>query len=315
MLKGIDISHYQNGLDLSKVKPDFVIIKATEGVSMVDKKCDGFYQKAKSLGILRGVYHFARPNKNKAVDEANFFVRNIKGYINDAILVLDFEKDTSNTDWAYDFLSTVYKLTGVKPIIYMSASVMKSNDWSKVANADYGLWVANYGTNNGTMQEKAFNKYPLKYWKFYCLWQYTSKGKVNGYNENLDLDVFYGDKNAWNKYGNISNINKVIPVTPSKKSNEEIAIEVINGKWGNGEVRKNNLNKAGYNYNEIQKLVNNKMNVKKTVIYNPVYYTVKRGDTLGKIAKKYNTTLNKLVNLNKIKNVNLIYVGQKIRIK
>ena len=47
----------------------------------------------------------------------------------------------------------------------------------------------------------------------------------------------------------------------------------------------------------------------------PEYYTVKRGDNLTKIAKKYSTSVAKLVSLNTIKNPNLIYVGQKLRVK
>lgn len=46
-----------------------------------------------------------------------------------------------------------------------------------------------------------------------------------------------------------------------------------------------------------------------------VYYTVKSGDTLSAIAAKYKTTVNKLVSLNKIKNPDLIYIGQKLRVK
>lgn len=45
-----------------------------------------------------------------------------------------------------------------------------------------------------------------------------------------------------------------------------------------------------------------------------VTYTVKRGDTLSAIAKKYNTTVSNIAKLNNIKNVNLIYVGQKLTI-
>ena len=45
------------------------------------------------------------------------------------------------------------------------------------------------------------------------------------------------------------------------------------------------------------------------------YYIVKKGDTLSKIAKLYNTTIDKLLTLNNIKNKNLIYIGQKIRVK
>ena len=46
------------------------------------------------------------------------------------------------------------------------------------------------------------------------------------------------------------------PSAPARKSNEEIAREVIAGKWGNGAARKQNLEAAGYNYKEIQKIVN-----------------------------------------------------------
>lgn len=45
------------------------------------------------------------------------------------------------------------------------------------------------------------------------------------------------------------------------------------------------------------------------------YYIVKKGDNLTKIAKKYGTTVKKLKDLNKIENANLIYVGQKLKIK
>lgn len=54
--------------------------------------------------------------------------------------------------------------------------------------------------------------------------------------------------------GNINN-NAEDPV-PSKKSNEEIVYEILHGKWGNGEDRKNRLTEAGYDYEAIQSIVN-----------------------------------------------------------
>ncbi len=47
--------------------------------------------------------------------------------------------------------------------------------------------------------------------------------------------------------------------TSNNKSNETIANEVIQGKWGNGTDRKNRLTSAGYDYNAIQKIVNQKL--------------------------------------------------------
>ena len=98
--------------------------------------------------------------------------------------------------------------------------------------------------------------------------------------------------------------------TSKKKSIVVIAKEVIDGKWGNGDVRKSKLIKAGYDYNKVQAEVNKLINSKKTVTY-----IVKRGDTLSAIAKKYKTTVTKLAKDNNIKNVNKISVGQKIKIK
>ena len=96
-----------------------------------------------------------------------------------------------------------------------------------------------------------------------------------------------------------------------KKSVTELAKEVIAGKWGVGDTRKKKLTSAGYNYNAIQAEVNKILaNQKKTVTY-----TVKKGDTLASIAKKHKTTVSKIAKDNNIENVNLIYSGQKIKIK
>lgn len=309
MLKGIDISKWQAGIDLSKIDTDFVICKATEGVGYTDKYCDKLYQQAKKLGKKLGVYHFARPDlRNTAIAEADWFVRETKGYHKEAILILDWESgDLDNVTWAKQWLDRVYEKTGVKPVIYMSASVMSSYDWSSVANADYGLWVANYGSNNGTAQESVFDRYPLKYWKFYALWQYTSVGRLSGYSGNLDLNYFSGDKEAWDKYAGGKPSTSTSTSKPAEKSVNELAQEVIQGKYGNGETRKQAL---GSRYEEVQARVNEILGVN-----NKVYYTVQKNDNLTKIAKKYGTTVNQLVAWNNIANPNLIYAGQKLRVK
>ena len=309
MLKGIDISHHQKGIDLGAIAVDFVIIKATEGNGYTDEMCDTFYQKAKSLGKKLGVYHFARPDLgNTAEAEADWFIKETLGYHKEAILVLDWESgDLTNVAWAKAWLDRVYSKTGVKPVIYMSASVMHSADWSSVANADYGLWVANYGTNDGTAQESVFDRYPLKYWSFYALWQYTSKGRLNGYSGNLDLNYFSGDSSAWDKYagGSPSSSKPSNPV--ETKSTDDLAREVIAGKYGNGEDRKNAL---GSRYDEVQARVNEILGINQIE-----YYIVQSGDNLTKIANRYGTTVNQLVAWNNISNPNLIYPGQKLRVK
>lgn len=102
------------------------------------------------------------------------------------------------------------------------------------------------------------------------------------------------------------------PTTP-QKSIDELAKEVLAGKWGNGNDRKNALTNAGYNYSAVQARVNEL--VKGSSGSKAEYYTVKSGDTLSGIAKKYGTTYQKLAQMNGIKNPNIIYAGQKIRVR
>lgn len=112
---------------------------------------------------------------------------------------------------------------------------------------------------------------------------------------------------------------------PDLKSIDEIAQEVINGKWGNGSDRKARLTAAGYDYAAVQKRVNEicaeKANTGTTsepktepVKAEDTIYTVVAGDTLSKIAKKYGTTYQALAAYNGIANPNIIRVGQKIKI-
>ena len=97
---------------------------------------------------------------------------------------------------------------------------------------------------------------------------------------------------------------------PAKKSNEEIAREVLAGKWGNGEERKKRLAEAGYDCSAVQAIVNS---IKQPA---PSYttYVVKRGDTLSGIAARYGTTYRKIAQDNGIANPSKIYVGQRLKI-
>lgn len=96
-----------------------------------------------------------------------------------------------------------------------------------------------------------------------------------------------------------------------KKCIDEIAGEVIDGKWGNGAVRKNRITAAGYDYSIVQAKVNELLAGKSSA----KYYAVQKGDTLTAIAKKYGTTVSQLVQLNDIKDPDVIKVGQKIRVR
>jgi LysM repeat protein len=97
-----------------------------------------------------------------------------------------------------------------------------------------------------------------------------------------------------------------------KKSVAVIAQEVIAGKWGTGSTRKKRLEAAGYDYDAVQKKVNEILAAKKKK--KTITYTVKKGDTLSAIAQKYGTTVKAIAAENKISNVNMIKDGQKLKI-
>lgn len=94
-----------------------------------------------------------------------------------------------------------------------------------------------------------------------------------------------------------------------KYSDKELAQMVLKGQFGNGATRKAKLGKR---YEMVQYEVNKLLGAMPST---GVYYIVKSGDTLSGIAAKYKTTVANLVKLNGIKNPNLIYVNQKIRVK
>lgn len=101
----------------------------------------------------------------------------------------------------------------------------------------------------------------------------------------------------------------------NKKTNEEIAFEVINGDWGEGKELKQALKEAGYDYKAIQDIVNEKLGIKKSSTPTSQYYIIRWGDTLTSIAKKYDTTVEKLCELNGISDPNLIFAGNQLKVR
>lgn len=100
----------------------------------------------------------------------------------------------------------------------------------------------------------------------------------------------------------------------AKKSIDQIAQEVIAGKWGTGSDRRKKLEAAGYNYTAVQNKVNELLKQKEKTKTKTVTYKVKKGDTLSGIAKKYGTTYQAIAKENGIKDPNKIKVGQKLKI-
>lgn len=351
-MNGIDISNWQSGINLMEVPADFVIMKATEGTAYVSKDFQRQYNQAKASGKCLGVYHYA--NGGDIAAEANHFLNIVGDRIGETILVLDWEAQgnpafhKNDLAWCRAWLDYVFAKTKVKPLLYISQAEMSR--FGK-GLGDYGLWIAQYASMNIV---NGYQEHPWNEGKYNCaIRQYSSAGRLPGYTGNLDLNKAYMDRNGWNKYaGKGSAVSPPPSTLPGNnceptKSVMDLVYEVMLGKHGNGDRRKSSL---GGRYNEVQKTIDHiaKASIaalvsetkagkygngdyRKVVLgsrYNEVqnainkgsssvsaYHTVKSGENLTKIAGRYGTTVQAIVSMNGIKNPNLIYPGQRLRIR
>ena len=188
--------------------------------------------------------------------EADYFIDNTRDYFGKSVPFLDYEvaiNGRSYTDqdvnWCKQWLQQVKDKTGVTPLLYISKSLISATDWTPVTNLSVAGWIAQYADNNYTgwqndpwTDNKPFTPFNV------AMYQFTSHGRINGYNGDLDLSLFYGDTNAWNKYASINQ-----PTNNTQQSVDYLtpfAQDVIAGKYGNGDQRKDNI------FNAVQKRVN-----------------------------------------------------------
>ena len=243
-LNGIDISNWQAGLNINKVEADFVICKATEDTDFVDKCFTTFMNTTK----LRGAYHFARPGNS--VVQAKFFVDTIFPYIGVVWPFLDWEDNAValGPTWAESWLDYVAQATGSTPGIYMSKSVCNAYDWSSVAKK-YPLWMAqypNYDTTGYQSSPWTDSNSAGAWGKKWAIHQYASTGRVNGYNGDLDINIFYGDAAAWSSY---VGGGPVVIIPEEVATRAEVAAALMDhmcehnahgytqgSRWGNGEI-------------------------------------------------------------------------------
>lgn len=198
MLHFVDISG-NNSLKPSDVGSliDAVMIKATEGAAYVSSACDPDVQDAKRNGIPWGFYHYAR--NNDATAEADFFYRNCRNYFGEGIPCLDWEEGQS-AEWVNEFVRRIRELSGVWPWVYASRATFNSN---RGVEPNCGRWVAQWpGASADAFSEAESKSKPKLSEGLVCAWQFTSRGRLDGYHGNLDLNLFYGDKEAWGKYAN-----------------------------------------------------------------------------------------------------------------
>ena len=228
-MNGIDISSWQSGINLEVVPCDFVIVKATQGTGYVNPDYIRAYDQAKRAGKCLGIYHYA--SGGNAVEEADYFLSKVGNRVGEAILVLDWEADDnpafgrSDFAWCKAWLDHVTDKTGVRPLLYISQSIM--GRFNGIGN--YGFWIAQYADMNTT----GYQSTPWNEGAYDCvIRQYSSCGRLNGFGGNLDLNKFYGDKTAWNKYAGKGNATAPSTNTANPSVNGQPNYNAMcNGKW------------------------------------------------------------------------------------
>ena len=191
-IHGIDISHYQEEIDWDKLQGAtigrcpirFVMIKATEGSTKVDKYFKKNFDNAREYGFIRGAYHFWS-NKSTAREQAQFFLNKVHLEPGDLPPVLDVEnkpKDMSDEEFQREILAWLHIVEDryhVKPILYTYYK-FKTQYLGTPVFDDYPYWIAHYYVDKIEYEGQ---------WKF---WQHTDAGRLPGIRGYVDFNVYNG---------------------------------------------------------------------------------------------------------------------------
>jgi lysozyme len=192
-MHGVDVSNWQGSVDWGAVARSgrpFAFAKATEGATFVDAQFAANRLGMTAAGfVLRGFYHFARPDRNPPAVEAANFLRAVGTLGPGEVAVLDLEVAPSSTvgDWAAEWLAIVANATGRPPVLYSYQAYLYSVPTSRLTQ--YPLWVASWGANDGGLP-------PIRprtdRWSKWTFWQYTSNALVPGVAGRVDDNIFVG---------------------------------------------------------------------------------------------------------------------------
>ena len=188
---GIDVSEYQGTISWSYVDTleqkyplHYVFIRATVGKDRKDRKFEQNWLGAKENKMIRGAYHYYRPNEN-SLEQAKLFIKTVTLQKGDLPPVLDIEKLPKNQSVANlklglkRWLQAVESHYGVKPIIYTGERYY--DDFLKEEFSDYLFWIANY------------NFYREEIGEDWLFWQFTEKASVSGIKGKVDVNIYNGD--------------------------------------------------------------------------------------------------------------------------
>jgi lysozyme len=201
-LRGIDVSAYQENINWEAVANggiNFGFAKATEGAQDSDAMFASHWAGMKSVGIVRGAYHFFMASKDP-IEQANNFLRTTQKLMDASDLppVLDLEKTywmnpSSVLDRAQKWLDTVQKATGRQPIVYTFPNFWHESLSDTTRLSNYPLWIAHYETDQPWVPGG---------WKTWTFHQFSESGSIDGYADNIDLNNFQGS---------LDDLQKLIP--------------------------------------------------------------------------------------------------------
>ena len=204
-IHGVDVSGWQGQVDWGAVQRSgrqFSFAKATEGTTFVDRTFAANRNGMAQAGlVLRGFYHFARPDRNGPAAEADHFLRTVGPLGPGEVAVLDLEVGSGLPglgDWAAEWLGRVHQATGRLPLIYSYESYLAANPTSRLTQ--YPLWIASWGADNGIVPSEPPR---TDRWSKWAFWQYTSKAKVPGVSTPVDDNLFVGTTAELGSYGGV----------------------------------------------------------------------------------------------------------------
>lgn len=296
---GIDVSKHQGRIrwDLVKSsgKVDFVILRAGYGkaISQKDPQFEANYKGCAENGIPCGTYWYSYAmSAEDAIKEAETCLAAIKGKQFAYPIYFDFEEkqqialgEKAVSEIVRSFCEAIKK-AGYFAGIYSMKSGLERYLTKDVRNA-YTNWVAHIGVS-----ETSYSGYDM--------WQYSWKGSIPGITGDVDMNRCYRDFPAEITAAGKNGYPANAPSEPAEKGIGALAQEVMDGRWGNGEERRQRLTAAGYDYDAVQSAVNALVKAKAGMVH-----TVRKGDTLSTIAKKYGTTVSTIVAANREKYPNI----------
>lgn len=256
-VQGIDVSHHNGVIDWKKVAASgkkFAVLKC-QYEAQSHRKDDCFeanYKGCEDNGIARGVYiYIARTSMADPVQDAKSLLAHINGRKLEYGIWLDLEDKTVDVKGKAYIRNLAYQYADIFIKAGYYVGIYCNRDWHirlihDDLKRDFDFWIARYPKNDKGVYNEHSTLKPSA--NMAVAWQYSSKGYVPGIKGNVDLDIDYDGI-----------VSLMAASTPISKSNEEIAKEVIEGKWGTrytNPTRKELLTKAGYDYYVIQKIVN-----------------------------------------------------------